>query len=90
MTSNATRYCATAFIGRSARDDGANVIGYMVWSLTDNFEWGSYTPRFGLYTVNVETDLSLARIPTDAVPAYQDVIRNGGLSADYRPVMAQR
>lgn len=72
-----------------AREDGINVIGYMVWSLTDNFEWGSYTPRFGLYTVNVKTDPSLARIPTDAVPAYQEVIRNGGVGSAYKPVMVQ-
>lgn len=28
------------------------VIGYMHWSLTDNYEWGSYTPRFGLFTID--------------------------------------
>ena len=33
-----------------------NLIGYNYWSLTDNYEWGSYTPRFGLYTVNVTSD----------------------------------
>ena len=74
---------------QKARADGVNVIGYMVWSLTDNFEWGSYTPRFGLYTVNVLTDPSLKRIPTAAVPAYKQIIRDNGVGADYRPVMAQ-
>lgn len=72
-----------------ARADGVKVIGYMVWSLTDNFEWGTYTPRFGLYTVNVRTDPALKRIPTAAVPAYQDVIRTHGVAAGYRPVIAQ-
>lgn len=72
-----------------AREDGINVIGYMVWSLTDNFEWGSYTPRFGLYTVNVKTDPSLTRTPNAAVPAYQEVIRAGGVGPAYQPVMAQ-
>ncbi|RLN54205.1 hypothetical protein BBJ29_008137 [Phytophthora kernoviae] len=28
------------------------VIGYTAWSFLDNFEWGSYKPRFGLYYVN--------------------------------------
>ncbi|MES2488311.1 MAG: family 1 glycosylhydrolase [Pseudomonadota bacterium] len=72
-----------------AREDGINVVGFMVWSLTDNFEWGSYTPRFGLYTVNVKTDPSLTRIPTAAVPAYQEIIRIGGVGPSYRPVIAQ-
>ncbi|ETM45856.1 hypothetical protein L914_09196 [Phytophthora nicotianae] len=28
------------------------VIGYTAWSFLDNFEWGSYKPRFGMYYVN--------------------------------------
>lgn len=28
------------------------VLGYLHWSLTDNYEWGSYTPRFGLFTLD--------------------------------------
>ena len=28
------------------------ILGYMHWSLTDNYEWGSYTPRFGLFSIN--------------------------------------
>jgi beta-glucosidase len=69
-----------------ARDEGANVIGYNYWSLTDNFEWGSYRPRFGLYTVDVETDPALVRKPTDAVAAYRSIIAAGGLPDSYRPV----
>ena len=42
-----------------AKADGMNVAGYNYWSLTDNYEWGSYTPRFGLYTVDVKTDPTL-------------------------------
>jgi len=60
-----------------AIDDGAPVFGYNYWSLTDNYEWGSYTPRFGLYTVDARTDPTLARRPTDGVEAYRAIIGGG-------------
>ena len=28
------------------------LIGYLDWSLFDNYEWGTFTPRFGLYSIN--------------------------------------
>ncbi len=71
-----------------ARADGIPVIGYNYWSLTDNYEWGSYTPRFGLYTVNVLRDRSLRRIPTDAVPVYRAIIARNGVGPQYRPSRA--
>lgn len=57
-----------------AIDDGAPVFGYNYWSLTDNYEWGSYTPRFGLYTVDARTDPNLVRRPTDGVDTYRAVV----------------
>ncbi|WP_084838995.1 family 1 glycosylhydrolase [Williamsia sp. 1138] len=68
-----------------AKADGMNVVGYNYWSITDNYEWGSYTPRFGLYQVDVTSDQALLRRPTPAVAAYRDVIANGGVRSDYRP-----
>jgi beta-glucosidase len=65
-----------------------DVIGYNYWSLVDNYEWGSYAPRFGLYTVDVETDPALTRHETDAVAAYREINCNGGVAADYRPTRA--
>ncbi|QKG24637.1 beta-glucosidase [Actinomadura verrucosospora] len=69
-----------------AMADGVKVIGYNYWSLTDNYEWGSYRPRFGLYTVDALTDPSLARRPTDAVATYRSIIANRGVPAGYVPV----
>lgn len=69
-----------------ARAEGINVIGYNYWSITDNYEWGSYRPRFGLYTVDVVTDPTLTRRPTDAVGTYRRIIRRGGVPLAYVPV----
>lgn len=37
-----------------AIDGGVPVTGYYHWTLADNYEWGSYEPRFGLYGIDRE------------------------------------
>ncbi len=47
-----------AYLGEvlKAKNEGAPVEGYFVWSLLDNFEWAEgYHPRFGLVHVDYET-----------------------------------
>lgn len=39
----------------AALADGVDVRGYLHWSLLDNYEWGSWHPRFGLVAVDRET-----------------------------------
>ncbi|TDC68200.1 glycoside hydrolase family 1 protein [Actinomadura sp. GC306] len=69
-----------------AMAEGVKMMGYNHWSLTDNYEWGSYRARFGLYTVDVRTDPSLTRRPTDGVATYRSIIANRGVPAGYVPV----
>ncbi len=38
-----------------ARSVGCPVKGYMVWSLMDNYEWGTYDTRYGIYSVDYAT-----------------------------------
>jgi beta-glucosidase len=77
----------TIFWVQRAKADGIPIIGYNYWSLVDNYEWGSYRPRYGLYTVDALGDPALTRVPTDAVQTYTQITRNGGTAPGYRPVM---
>lgn len=55
--------------------NGADVRGYFVWSLIDNFEWNSgYRYRFGLYYVDYKT---LERTPKLSAKWYSDFLTNG-------------
>jgi beta-glucosidase len=56
-----------------AISEGCDVRGYFIWSLLDNFEWGSgYGNRFGLIYVDYQT---LKRIPKASSRWYADLIR---------------
>ena len=53
--------------------DGADVRGYFLWSLLDNFEWAwGYQKRFGIVHVDYQTQ---ARTIKDSGLAYASVIR---------------
>jgi len=59
---------------------GADVRGYFVWSLLDNFEWSEgYAKRFGIVYVDYET---LERIPKESARWYARVIARGGLAEE--------
>jgi len=54
---------------------GAPVVGYLHWSLLDNFEWScGYTKRFGLVEVDLETQRRTIR---DSARYYASVIKTG-------------
>jgi beta-glucosidase len=73
-----------------ARADGVPIIGYLYWSLTDNFEWAhGYRGRYGLFTIDFEHDLALARRPTPAVETFRELAAGLGLRPAPRPSPAE-
>ena len=63
------------------RAEGIPLIGYMYWTLTDNYEWGSFDPRFGLYGVDVRKG-DLTRRETPAVGVYRQIVKHDGVTAE--------
>jgi beta-glucosidase len=60
----------------AARKAGADVRGYFVWSLFDNFEWSlGYAMRFGIVHVDFETQ---KRTPKDSAKYYARVVASNG------------
>ncbi|MEV4801307.1 GH1 family beta-glucosidase [Nonomuraea sp. NPDC049421] len=60
-----------------AIEAGADLRGYLVWSLLDNFEWAEgYRRRFGIVHVDYATQ---ERVPKDSALWYRDVIVRNGL-----------
>ena len=59
---------------------GADVRGYLHWSLLDNFEWfAGYQPTFGLIAVDRET---FTRTPKPSLSWLGEVARRNGLPAE--------
>ncbi len=75
----------------SAIDRGVPVQGYWHWSLVDNYEWGSFQPRFGLYGVDRQPGSGWSRwldcdsMGDDAPGAYRSII--AGLRSGNRGVI---
>lgn len=70
-----------------ALEDGLDIRGFFYWTLMDNFEWdGGYHYKFGLYSVDLETQ---TRTLKEGGQAYADILRtyrDGG----YRTPTADR
>ena len=61
---------------QKAIEDGVPVLGYLHWSLMDNFEWAyGFWPRFGL--IEIDRENNLKRIPRKSAYLYRDIIRYG-------------
>ncbi|CAI9784138.1 unnamed protein product [Fraxinus pennsylvanica] len=69
-----------AFLARAIRDE-ADVRGYFIWSLMDDFEWiNGYSLRYGLYRIDPRT---LNRIPKLSANWYRDFLNSHSLNDIY-------
>ncbi|MDA2997988.1 MAG: GH1 family beta-glucosidase [Actinomycetota bacterium] len=60
---------------KSARSQGAPILGYFAWSFLDNFEWAyGYEKRFGLIYVDYKTQ---TRTPKKSAFYYRQLLLNG-------------
>ena len=57
-----------------ALQDGYQVDGYVTWSLMDNYEWGTYTKKYGLYYVDFSKK-DLPRTLKKGAHYYRDVMK---------------
>ncbi len=59
--------------------DGVNVTGYWHWTYADNYEWGSYEPRFGIFGVDRERGIKILDTDSmgyDSASKYRTIIEN--------------
>lgn len=68
-------------IGAFGDRNGADVRGYFIWTLMDNFEWlQGYNVGFGLYYVDRKT---LKRIPKLSAKWYTNFLTNNSLDDEH-------
>jgi beta-glucosidase/6-phospho-beta-glucosidase/beta-galactosidase len=69
-------------------DAGLPIGAYLHWSLVDNYEWGSYQPRFGIHGVDRERGVKVLDTDSmgrDSAGAYRRLIE--GLRSGDRSVL---
>ena len=72
-----------------AMNEGVNVLGYIQWTLSDNWEWADgYCPKFGL--VSVDRENGLKRTKRDSFYLYQKIAMTNKVSKDMRDTAWKR
>lgn len=70
---------------RAAMNKGVQVLGYLFWTTSDNWEWADgYGPKFGL--VAVDRTNNLARIPRPSYFLFSEVVKTGKVTRQQREI----
>ena len=63
-----------------AIQEGVEILGYLVWSLTDNFEWAQgFSSHFGLVEIDYD---SLERKPKESAYMFREIIEENALTKE--------
>lgn len=70
-----------------AIEDGANISGYIIWSLMDSYEWkAGFTEKFGLYHVDFNHP-NRTRTPKISARVFANICKTSSIDLDYRPTL---
>ncbi len=67
-----------------ARQEGIDVLGYVFWTISDNWEWkDGYCPKFGLFEVDRANNLK--RKPRDySLNLFKEIVQTGAITQQQR------
>ncbi len=63
---------------KRAHAEGVPVLGYMHWTLVDNYEWGSFEPKFGLFGID-RRDPTMRRFRTSGADVFEAIVKGNRL-----------
>jgi|GEM_PF-231021 len=65
---------------KAVMDDGVPVLGYIFWTISDNWEWADgYCPKFGLVAVDRAANLKRTKRPS--FDLFTSIVKRGGFSS---------
>ncbi|XP_047004486.1 myrosinase 1-like [Schistocerca americana] len=68
---------------KAVNEDGVDVIGYVAWSLMDNFEWATgFTIRYGIHHVDFD-DPDRKRTPKASSAVLEEIFRTKAIPEQY-------
>jgi len=70
---------------RKSMEEGVEVLGYIHWTLTDNFEWADgYCPKFGLTEVIREGEAPFKRVKRDSYLQFSKIAKERLITKEMR------